>query len=112
MAEANHMEFIVPTAGPMVPPETDAQPLEPSTSAAKGRGRARKNAKQAVPTLSTCTFSFLHGASRHGLSATPATPSLHSAHCNVPVYVYLMYCSFGPYSFMLAIAAVKHTCYL
>lgn len=53
MAEANHMEFIVPTAGPMVPPETDAQPLEPSSSAAKGRGRARKNAKQAVPTLST-----------------------------------------------------------
>ncbi len=76
MAEANHMEFIVPVAGPMAPPETDAQPLEPSSSAAKSRGRARKNAKQAVPTLSTCTFSYLPGPSRHGLSATPN--SLHS----------------------------------
>ncbi|KAL0030908.1 hypothetical protein WJX79_000471 [Trebouxia sp. C0005] len=53
MAEANHMEFTVPTAGPMAPPETDAQLLEPSSSAAKSRGRARKNAKQTLPTLST-----------------------------------------------------------
>ena len=59
MAEANRMEFAVPTGGPMAPPETDAQPLEPSSSAAKSRGRARKNAKQALPTLSTCTFSYL-----------------------------------------------------
>ena len=60
MAEANNMEFAVPTGGPMAPPETDAQPLEPSSSAAKSRGRARRNAKQALPTLSTCTFSHLH----------------------------------------------------
>ena len=59
MAEANHMEFAVSTGGPMAPPETDAQPLEPSSSAAKSRGRARKNSKQALPTLSTCTFSHL-----------------------------------------------------
>ena len=77
------MEFIVPTAGPMVPPETDAQPLEASSSAAKGRGRARKNAKQAVPTLSTCTFSFLHGASRHGLSA-----HLQHLHCILPTVMF------------------------
>ncbi len=78
------MEFIVPTAGPMAPPETDAQPLEPSSSAAKSRGRARKNAKQAVPTLSTCTFSHMPGASRHGLSAT--STSLHS-----PQFMYVWF---------------------
>lgn len=67
------MEFTVPTAGPMAPPETDAQLLEPSSSAAKSRGRARKNAKQALPTLSTCTFSHMPGASRHGLCNTSFT---------------------------------------
>ena len=86
------MESVVPTAGPMAPPETDAQPLEPSSSAAKSRGRARKNAKQAVPLLSTCTYSHLPGASRHGLSARPT--SLHSPHRNVMVYVCLVCCRF------------------
>ncbi len=146
MAEANHMEFAVPTAGPMAPPETDAQPLEPSSSAAKGRGRARKNAKQALPTLSTCTFSHLPvtihsslyfivafcvalcglpvfglrvsvtlvsslvlGASICGLSATSI--SLHAPHCTILVYAFecvTAFVPFGPYTFMLALAALKH----
>lgn len=53
MAEQNVMESALPTARPMVPPETDAQPLEPSPPAAKGRGRVRKGAKQGLPTLNT-----------------------------------------------------------
>ena len=55
MAEQNVMESALPTARPMVPPETDAQPLEPSPPAAKGRGRVRKGAKQGLPTLNTST---------------------------------------------------------
>ena len=53
MAEANDMESAVPSATPLAPPETDAQPQEPSPPAAKSRGRARKIVKQAVPTLNT-----------------------------------------------------------
>ena len=47
LAEQNACDTTGPSATPMAPPETDAQPLEPSPSAAKGRPRGRKPAKQA-----------------------------------------------------------------
>ena len=47
LAEQNACDTADLSATPLVPPETDAQPLEPSPSAAKGRPRGRKPAKQA-----------------------------------------------------------------
>ena len=55
LAEQNACDTPGPTAVPMAPPETDAH-LEPSTSAAKGRSKGRKPAKQA--SLSSCELIF------------------------------------------------------
>lgn len=54
LAEQNALDTAGPSATPMAPPETDAQLLEPSPSAAKGRPKGRKPGKQA--SMSSCKF--------------------------------------------------------
>ena len=54
LAEQNACDTTGASATPMAPPETDAQPLGPSPSAAKGRPRGRKPAKQA--SINSCEW--------------------------------------------------------
>ena len=68
-AEPNGMISGGPSAVAVFPPETDAQLLQPSASAAKGRGKARKAAKQMPSSLASSKSWLLIQVSRLVISS-------------------------------------------